>query len=297
MPPFSGAPVSSAARPAGAKLAIGSHGTGGTQAVDRALALLRLVAQAPGEGLRLSDLAEASGLDRATTHRLLSSLVGNELVDQDLVTKRYTLGLDFFTLAVAASNRYDVAEVARTALRTLSKQTGDTTTLCLRSGLNLVCTDVETGNFPIKALPMDIGSRRPLGAGASGIAMLAALPDFEIERTLQKAAKRLEEAPGQDIASIMAAVTQCRAQGYALAPEEPLGRILGMAVTLTNRRGRPQGTLSVNGIPDRFTKDRLPELLTALQAQANAINDAMWRMPDSNRHRTSWAASKPRPTG
>ena len=273
-----------------------SKGPGGTQAVDRALALLRLVAGAPGEGLRLSDLAAASGLDRATTHRLLSSLVANELVDQDAVSKRYTLGLDFFTLAAAASNRYDVADVARTALQALSAQTGDTTTLCLRSGLNLVCIDVETGGFPIKALPMDIGSRRPLGAGASGVALLAALPDFEVELILKKSARRLAEAPGQETERIMEAIAQCRAQGYALAPEEPLARILGLSITLTNRRGRPQGTLSINGIPDRFTPDRVPELLTALRAQAAAIDEAMVRMPDSDRHRTRWAQT-PRRTG
>jgi DNA-binding IclR family transcriptional regulator len=263
---------------------------GGTQAVDRALGLLRLVAAAPRDGLRLSDLAEAGGLDRATTHRLLSSLVANELVDQDLASKRYTLGLDFFTLAAAASNRYDVAEVARTALQALSAQTGDTTTLCLRSGLSLVCLDVETGDFPIKALPMDIGSRRPLGAGAAGIALLAALPDFEIEQTLQKAARRLAEAPGQDIDAIMAAVATCRAQGYALAPEAPLAGIMGLAVTLTNRRGRPQGTLAINGIPDRFGPDRLQDMVVALKTQARAIDDAMHRMPDSLRHRARWAA-------
>jgi DNA-binding IclR family transcriptional regulator len=270
--------------------ASGRRLTSGAQAVDRALGLLRLVASAPAEGLRLSDLAEASTLDRATTHRLLSSLVANELVDQDAVTRRYTLGMDFFTLAAAASNRYDVAEVARESLEALSAQTGDTTTLCMRSGLNLVCLDVEMGDFPIKALPMDIGSRRPLGAGASGVAMLAALPDFELEQTLHKVASRLAEAPGQATSAVLEAVASCRTAGYALAPDEPQGRIMGLAVTLTNRLGRPQGTLSINGIPERFAPERLTSLLDALRMHARKIDQAMSRMPDSARHRASWAS-------
>jgi len=264
--------------------------TGGAQAVDRALGLLRLVASAPAEGLRLSDLAEASGLERATAHRLLASLVANELVDQDIVTKRYTLGLDFFAMAAAASNRYDLAEVSRTSLQTLSKQSGDTTMLCLRSGLNLVCVDVEMGSFPIKALPMDIGSRRPLGAGASGIAMLAALPDFEIDATLRKVANRLAVAPGQEVARVQEQVAECRKLGYALVSDEPVGRIMGLAMTFTNRRGRPQGTLSINGIPERFAPDRLPSLLEALHTHARAIEQVMSRLPDNERHRARWAA-------
>ncbi len=263
--------------------------TTGAQAVDRALGLLRMVAAAPGEGLRLADLAEASGLDRATVHRLLSSLTGNALVDQDAVSKRYTLGLEFFSLAAAASNRHDVTEFARASLRSLSAHTGDTSTLCLRSGANLVCVDVETGSFPIRTLPMDIGSRRPLGAGASGIAMLAALPDFEVELVLDRVAGRLAEVPGQDRAQVLAAVAACRAQGYALLADEPMGRIVGLAVTLSNRRGRPEGTLSINGIPERFAPERLPMLIAALEAEIGSISQAMRGLPDDARHRSRWA--------
>ena len=271
--------------------------TGGAQAVDRALGLLRLVASAPADGLRLSDLAEASGLDRATAHRLLASLVANEMVDQDVVTKRYTLGLDFFAMAAAASNRYDLADVSRTLLQSLSKESGDTTVLCLRSGVNLVCVDVEMGSFPIKALPMDIGSRRPLGAGASGVAMLAALPDFEVEPTLRKLAPRLAEAPGQELERVQEAVATCRALGYALVPDEPLGRIMGLAVTFANRRGRPQGTLSINGIRERLGPERLPSLLEVLHSHARSVEQAMSRLPDGERHRARWAAAGGKRTG
>jgi DNA-binding IclR family transcriptional regulator len=288
----SGAVLSNTARSSEMTALAGSpKSTGGAQAVDRALGLLRQVASAPADGLRLSDLAEASGLDRATAHRLLASLVANELVDQDVVTKRYTLGLDFFAMAAAASNRYDLAEVSRILLQTLSKQSGDTTMLCLRSGLNLVCVDVEMGSFPIKALPMDIGSRRPLGAGASGVAMLAALPDFEIEPTLRKLAPRLADAPGQELEHVQETVSACRALGYALVPDEPMGRIMGLAVTFANRRGRPQGTLSINGIPERFSPERLPSLLEALHSHARTVEQAMSRLPDSERHRARWAAA------
>jgi DNA-binding IclR family transcriptional regulator len=124
--------------------------------------------------------------------------------------------------------------------------------------------------------------------------MLADLPDFEIEQTVQKVASRLADVPGQDLASIMQAVTLCRQHGYALGPDEPLGRIMGLAVTITNRLGRPQGTLSINGIPERFAVERLPELLEALRAQAKAIQQAMGRIPDSERHRARWAAGATR---
>lgn len=262
----------------------------GAQTVNRALALLKLVAVAPADGLRLADLAEIAGLDRATGYRLLASLVHAGFVDQDAETRRYSLGLECFTLAAAASNRHDLAEIARGALRALAGETGDTAALCLRSGLNLVCMDVETGSFPIKALPMDIGSHRPLGAGASGIALLAGLPDFEVAQVLAKTRRRLAEMPGQDEAAIRAAIAACRACGYALAAEEPMGRIMGLAVTLVNRRARPLGTLTLHGIPERFAPERVPALAAQVDAAARGIDAAMWRLPDEVRHRSQWVS-------
>ncbi len=268
--------------------------TSGSQTVDRALGLLKLVATAPLGGLRLLDIATASGLDRATAHRLLVSLAAEDFIEQDTVTKRYSLGLEFFTLAAAASNRFDLAAKARVALERLSGATGDTASHYLKSSLNLVCMDVETGSFPIKTLPMDIGSHRPIGAGAAGIAYLAALSDTEVAEILKKNARRLATIGGQDPDSIRAAIAECRRAGYALAKDEPLGRMVGLAIALYGRHGRPLGTLSLNGIPDRFPADRVPSLVDMLNDQAGFLSESITVMPDTERHRSKWESPRRR---
>jgi DNA-binding IclR family transcriptional regulator len=266
--------------------------TSGSQTVDRALTLLKLVAVAPKGGLRLLDIAAASGLDRATTYRLLTSLVGHAFVEQDAATKRYELGLEFFTLAAAASNRFDLAGQARIALERLSAASGDTASFYLKSSLNLVCMDLETGSFPIRTLPMDIGGHRPIGAGAAGIAYLSVLADAEIGQILKKNARRLAKNPGQDAETIWAAIADCRRLGYALAPDEPLGRIAGLAIALMSRHSRPIGTLSLSGIPERFSPDRVSALCTMLNDQAAFLAESLGLMPDTDRHRSGWEAPK-----
>lgn len=127
--------------------------------------------------------------------------------------------------------------------------------------------------------------------------MLAALPDFEMESLLTKTAKRLQEVPGQDLDGIRAAIADCQVRGYALRAEERTGRILGLAVALLNRRGRPQSTLTLNAIPDRFSRDRLAQLAPQVMSGARAIEEAMRRMPDSARHRSMWMKEQPDPAG
>jgi DNA-binding IclR family transcriptional regulator len=260
-----------------------------SQTADRALSLLRILAGAPTEGLRLSDMAAEAGLDRATAHRMLSTLLRHGFAEQDPATRRYVLGIDFFTLAAAASNRFDLTEVARGALQRLSQTTGDTAVFCQRAGPDIVCLDIETGSFPIKTLPMDIGSRRPLGCGAAGVAVLAALPAAEAELMLAQNLPRLGAVHGVAAAELAAALAAGRAVGHASFPEDAQRRMAGVAVALTDRRGRPQWAIAVTSIAERLEPARQTEVAAQLKAEAQAINEAMLRLPDQARHRMRWA--------
>jgi DNA-binding IclR family transcriptional regulator len=79
-----------------------------------------------------------------------------------------------------------------------------------------------------------------------------------------------------------------------LAPDEPLGRIVGLAIALFGRHGRPLGTLSLNGIPDRFVPDRIPGLVGMLNDQARFMSDSIGLMPDNDRHRSKWEGKRRR---
>lgn len=254
----------------------------GSKTVERTLGLLKLVASAPSEGLRLMDLAEQSGLDRSTTYRLMASLVRFNLVDHDSEHKRYALGLEFFALAAAAANRHDLSARARTALEDLSRATGDTITYCLRSGHDLICVDVETGRHPLPRLPMDIGSRRPVGMGATGVALLACLPDYEVEEVLSQQKDRLLRRH-VDLDELRSLVALCRETGHALMPDAPGERILGLAIPLIARNGRPIGTLTINGEAERFAEDRVAGLAALLREQARRLHEELSVERERNR--------------
>ncbi|WP_407493791.1 IclR family transcriptional regulator [Pseudooceanicola sp. MF1-13] len=264
----------------------------GSQTVDKAMGLLKIIAASSADGLRLMDLAEQSGLDRATTYRLVTSLANHNFVDQDTLSKRYTLGLEFFALASAASNRHDLSDRARESLEHLADATGDTAMYCLRSGLDVICMDVQMGNFPVRTMPMDIGSRKPVGAGATGIAMLAPLPDPEVDEIIARSASRLARLPGSDPETIKREVQLCRDRGWALAADDTHGRIMGLSLCLTSRNGRPLGTLTLTGIPERFADDRVAGLAALLREEARALDEQLNRLPDTERHRTRWSGGR-----
>ncbi|MBK1842823.1 AMP-binding protein [Azospirillum sp. YIM B02556] len=82
------------------------NAAGGTQSLERAIALLRAVADAETDGARLADLMTGVGLSKATAHRLLMALAREGLVEQDARSKRYHPGPDLVVLGDLASLRH-----------------------------------------------------------------------------------------------------------------------------------------------------------------------------------------------
>ena len=65
---------------------------GGTQSIQRALAVLRILATARETGLGLAEISMHAGLTRPTTHRILCVLVAEGIVEQRPGTRRYVVG-------------------------------------------------------------------------------------------------------------------------------------------------------------------------------------------------------------
>src|SRR5947209_1665564 len=113
--------------------------------VPRIFAVLRQLACADGTPLRLKDIAEAVGLPPPTTHRLLTSLMAEGMVERLPGTKLYRLGLDLFALAARAGNPMNLRELCRPALLRLTGSLGETIFLLVRSGFDAVCIDRTSG--------------------------------------------------------------------------------------------------------------------------------------------------------
>ena len=68
--------------------------------VQKACLILRAMSDA--RNVRLTDIAQAAGQDKATTLRLLEVLTRHGFVNRDAESKRYSLGPEIFTLGAAA---------------------------------------------------------------------------------------------------------------------------------------------------------------------------------------------------
>lgn len=246
----------------------------GAQSIRRALAVLRLLAAGQELGVRLTDLAAASGLRRPTLHRILRVLVEEQAVEQDPETRCYRIGPDLPLLALARRSRFPLRTLARPGLELLSRRTGDTVFLSLRTGLDSVCIDRAVGAWPLQVLALEVGARRPLGVGVSGVAMLAAMPAAEAERIIGRNAVRLARY-ALDGETLAATVRLARERGHAYAPDGIVRGTRAVAVAVRDGAGQPVAALSIAGMANRLTAARLPGIVALLQEQTAAITQAL----------------------
>src|SRR5665647_3143210 len=122
----------------------------GTQSIERATRVLRIIASHNSPGLRLVDISKQAKLERPTAHRILKCLIAEGLVRQSAETRRYFLGHLIFELGLAASSSFNLREICHPSLVRLAEKTGDTVFLAIRSGADSVCIDRVEGSFPIK---------------------------------------------------------------------------------------------------------------------------------------------------
>ena len=135
---------------------------GGTQSIQRALAVLRILATARESGLGLSEISMHAGLTRPTTHRILSVLVAEGIVEQRLGTRRYVVGEQIPLLALSRRTRDPLLDIVSPHLRAAVGEFGDTGFFTRRVGLETVCVARELGTYPIQALVGMLASAAPL---------------------------------------------------------------------------------------------------------------------------------------
>ncbi len=160
----------------------------------------------------LPDIVEHARLEKFKTYRALRTLQERGFVDH-APGSGYWIGSRSHALASLIGARPAVLRRARPVLGQLAELAGAGAALHLRSGSHrvLVCAVVPRRlSAELAAHRVPVGERAPLTTGCSGTAILAFLPDHEIEAVLASRPPNEPRPSRADLARV-------RADGYAMS--------------------------------------------------------------------------------
>ena len=135
----------------------------GVGVLDKAV---RVLAALEGGPLPLAGVVDATGLTRATAHRLAVALEAHGLVRRD-EEGRFSLGLRLIGLGHAAAEQVPGWLDARPALAWLQGETGESVQLFVRDGDERVCVESLEAPHELRTI-VPVGARLPLDRGSAG---------------------------------------------------------------------------------------------------------------------------------
>lgn len=243
--------------------------------LQRGTALLRVLATASARGLPLTELATRTALPVSTAHRLLAHLVHEGLAAQVESSRGYALGPLAFELGLAAALRFDMRASFHPIVERLALEAGDTAHIHMRSGNEMVCLDLVEGPSPIRVVPLRVGSRRPLGLGAGGLAILSALDSAEQEEILADVLPIIARQWKFSESMLRTSMTQSRRQGYALIRNRVTTGVSAIGVAFRDSTGRVTGALSIASVNERMTAPRVGVMHGLLKHAVREVERSM----------------------
>lgn len=244
----------------------------GAQAIRRALAVLRILAEGRETGLPLAEVVEATGLTRPTVHRIVHALIEEGIVERNERTGRYAIGGQVGELALARSSRSPLLAAADDVLRQTSRRIGDTLFLTVRTGSDTLCIDRRIGSYPIQVLSIEVGARRPLGVSSAGVAILAAMPTAEARKIV--AANEPRFRPYRtDAANVLSQVAAARRRGYHLREVGLVQGTKSLSTWIKAADGRSAAAITMSAVRTRLGPRREIEIAETLVEAARAIED------------------------
>lgn len=222
--------------------------------------------------LTMSEIAEHTGLNRATSYRFCQTLLQLGYLEE-ADERRLRPGLKAVSLARAALSSHELPDLALPHLRALRSATGETVNMALLDGADVVYVSRLLSD-DLLALRLFVGSRLPAYASSLGRAILAHLPDEEVQALLDS--QHLEAFTEYTIVNrtrLMAELRRIRRRGYATNNQELVLGISGVAAPVFDVSGRPVAAvnLSLTRVPDRAEVDSV--LAPRVVETAQAISD------------------------
>lgn len=239
------------------------------QALDRALHLLELVAEA--DGLSLTELAQRAGMAPSTAHRLLATLQARDFVQVDAESGQWVVGVGAFGVGMAFLRGRKLVSTGRAVMRRLMEESGETANLGIEDeGEVVFISQVET-HEAIRAF-FRPGRRGAIHASGIGKALLAAMPDERVRIMAEaKGLKRLTGKTHTDVDTLLADLAETRTRGWSLDNEEATLGMRCIAAVVYNEYGEATAGVSISGPTVRVTDERLAELGEKVRAAASDI--------------------------
>lgn len=247
------------------------------QSLERGLAVLTSFSK-ERKSQTLSEVAQNTGLTRATARRVLLTLVDLGYVHQS--NRTFSLTPKVLDIGYSYLSSFEVVELAQPTMKRLVEAVKESSSMAvLDEGDIVYVARVPTSR--IMTISLAIGSRLPAYPTSMGRVLLADLPDEELDAYIAGTQfEQLTERTVTDRDEFRAIIEKIRGDGYALVDQELEEGVRSIAAPITNEDGRVVAAMNVSCHASRVTVERMrKELRPHLMEAAEEISRRVGMLP------------------
>lgn len=240
------------------------------RAVERAMEILSAF-DSEHEARGVSEIAQATGLHKATTHRIMMTLLNGGFLERAGDGERFRLGLRVVELGLGALRRLDVRRAAFPYMEQLVERFQETCDLGIFDRGSVLYVEVVHSQHSL-TIAARVGRRLPAYCTASGRVFLAFLPKEVVEPILNGPLMPCTARTITIMARLREELELTRQRGYAIDDEELEEGIRAVSAPVRDVEGNVIAALSIPGPVNRMPPERIPEIVEALLEATNAIS-------------------------
>jgi len=224
----------------------------------------------------LTEVAERTGLTRATARRFLLTLTELGLARSD--GKHFELTPAILDLGHAYLSSLNVWDALQPSLDAVSRDLDESCSAAVLQGTEIMYIARAASRHRILSIGLRVGTRLPAHATSMGQVLIAntepaALASYFRDASLHRFTAHTL-ARREDLEPRLQAVRQ---QGYAVCDQELEEGLRSIAVPVTNRRGATLAAINVSSQAARTSVEHMLEVfLPRLKAAAAEINQAIY---------------------
>lgn len=212
--------------------------------------------EAPERGI--SELAELSGMLKSSVHNIVTTFEKCGFLEKNTNNSKYRLGIKLMQLNNTLYMSNDLRKIVRPYLESISEFSNESVYFGILTEHEVIYLDTVYPKGTLAGRSI-IGVRAPLYCTGIGKAILAYLPDEEIEQVISKGLVPFTQNTIIDRDKLLDEMMQIRKRGYSIDNMEHEYGIKCVAVPVRNIREKVVAAISISGPSLRFTDDKILE--------------------------------------
>jgi len=185
------------------------------------------------------------------------------------------LGIKLFELGQITQNQTEVRTCALPIMKELAKKTEESIDLNIISDGKRVSIEKVESSQDIRKI-IQLGKSLPLYCGGSGKALLAFLPEEEIDKFIkQERLVKLGPNTITDPKKLKEHLKQIKENGYAISFEERVLGSVSIGAPIFDHSGKIVASLSVSGPISRFNKKKISLCISLIKEATDKISSLL----------------------